>query len=70
MKQLLLGICLILLGSNTAFALSLQDAKSDGLVGERNDGYVGYVVTPPRDNVKAIVKSVNNKRSAKFNKKR
>ena len=66
MKQLLLGICLMLLGSNAAFALSLQEAKSSGLAGERNDGYVGYVVSPPRDDVKAVVKSVNNKRRAKF----
>ncbi len=66
MKRILLGLCLMLLGSNVAFAMSLQDAKSGGLVGERNDGYVGYVVTPPRDDVKAVVKNVNNKRRAKF----
>jgi len=65
MKHILLGFCLMLLG-NVAFALSLQDAKSSGLVGERNDGYIGYVVTPPRDDVKAVVKNVNNKRKAKF----
>ena len=66
MKQLIMGICLMLLGSNIAFALSLQEAKSSGLVGERNDGYVGYVVTPPANDVKTVVKEVNNKRKAKF----
>ncbi len=66
MKQLIMGICLMLLGSNTVFALSLQEAKSSGLVGERNDGYVGYVVAPPANDVKAVVKEVNNKRRAKF----
>lgn len=66
MKQILTGFFLILLGTNAAFAVSLKDAKSSGLVGERNDGYVGYVVTPPSDEVKAIVKGVNNKRKAKF----
>ncbi|MBE9538838.1 MAG: YdbL family protein [Proteobacteria bacterium] len=66
MKHILMGFCLMLLGSNIAFALSLQEAKSSGLVGERNDGYVGYVVTPPQDEVKTVVKAVNNKRRAKF----
>jgi len=66
MKHVLIGLCLMLIGSNAAFALSLQEAKADGLVGERNDGYVGYVVTPPAADVKAVVKAVNNKRKAKF----
>ena len=66
MKHVLVGLCLMLLGSNVAFALSLQEAKVGGLVGERNDGYVGYVVKPPRDDVKAVVKAVNNKRKQKF----
>jgi len=66
MKQLLVGICLLLLGSNTALALSIHEAKDKGLVGERNDGYVGYVVNPPSNNVKALVKDVNGKRRSKF----
>jgi hypothetical protein len=65
MKQWILGLCLILLGSQ-AFAQSLHEAKAAGLVGERNDGYVGYVVTPPSDKTKALVKEVNNKRKTKF----
>ena len=66
MKRILVGLFLMLLGTNVAFALSLKEAKAGGLVGERNDGYVGYVVTPPRDDVKAVVKDVNNKRKVKF----
>jgi uncharacterized protein YdbL (DUF1318 family) len=66
MKRILLGLCLLILGSNVAFAQSLHDAKARGLVGERNDGYVGYVVTPPDAEVKAMVKNVNGKRKAKF----
>ena len=66
MKSLVVGICLLLLGTNTAFAISIHEAKDGGLVGERNDGYVGYVVTPPSNEVKALVKQVNNKRKAKF----
>lgn len=66
MKRILLALCLVLLGSNGVFALSLQEAKARGLVGERRDGYVGYVVTPPGAEVKVVVKDVNNKRRAKF----
>lgn len=66
MKRILVGLCLVLLGSNAAFALSLQEAKARGLVGERRDGYVGYVLTPPAAEVKVVVKEVNNKRRAKF----
>ncbi len=66
MKRILLALCLVLLGSNGAFALSLHEAKARGLVGERRDGYVGYVVTPPGAEVTVVVKDVNNKRRAKF----
>jgi uncharacterized protein YdbL (DUF1318 family) len=66
MKQMLMGLTLLVLGANSAFAVSLHEAKSSGLVGERNDGYVGYVVTPPSAEVKVVVKDVNNKRKAKF----
>jgi uncharacterized protein YdbL (DUF1318 family) len=66
MKQMLIGLALLVLGASSAFAISLHEAKSSGLVGERNDGYVGYVVTPPSAEVKAVVKDVNNKRKAKF----
>ena len=53
MKHVLVGLCLMLLGSNAAFSLDLHQAKAGGLVGERNDGYVGYVVCPPSNEVKA-----------------
>lgn len=66
MKRILLVFCLMFLGTSAAFALSLQEAKEQGLVGERSDGYVGYVVTPPGAGVEAVVKEVNNKRRNKF----
>ncbi len=65
MKRLLLGLCLILLGGQ-AVGQTLHEAKAAGLVGERNDGYLGYVVTPPSDNIKALVQDVNARRKAKF----
>jgi uncharacterized protein YdbL (DUF1318 family) len=65
-KRMVILLCLLLLGSNTASALSLHEAKAAGLVGERNDGYLGYVVTPPGEEVQALVKEVNDKRRAIF----
>ena len=49
MNRIILLLCLALLGSNSALALTLHEAKAAGLVGERNDGYLGYVTTPPSD---------------------
>jgi len=52
--------------ASTAAAGALQQAKSQGLIGERQDGYVGYVVKPATQETKTLVKSVNAKRRAKF----
>ena len=65
-KKLFYGLILVVAGMNAAWAMDLTEAKTKGLVGERNDGYVGYVVKPPSVEVKNIVKEVNNKRKAKF----
>ena len=65
-KKLFYGLVLVVVGMTPALAMDLKEAKDNGLVGERNDGYVGYVVKPPSNEVKAIVKEVNNKRRAKF----
>ncbi len=66
MKSIIGFLFATVLCINSAYALSLQDAKSQGLVGERTDGYVGYVATPPADDIKSMVKMVNNKRRSKF----
>jgi uncharacterized protein YdbL (DUF1318 family) len=66
MKQLIKTVLIALLTINMAYALDLQQAKSAGLVGERIDGYLGYVVSPPSAEVSALVKEVNNKRRASF----
>ena len=54
-------VIIALLFSMNASALSLQQAKSDGLVGEQANGYLGIVgkATPE---VKALVKDINTKR--------
>jgi uncharacterized protein YdbL (DUF1318 family) len=46
--------------------LDLDAAKSQGLVGEKADGYVGIVVADPTAPVTALVKNVNARRQAAY----
>lgn len=48
-----------------AFALSLDQAKSQGLVGERPDGYLGIVGASTPDVVN-LVKATNNARRTEY----
>ncbi|MBN24061.1 MAG: hypothetical protein CL578_03310 [Alteromonadaceae bacterium] len=50
--------------TSMTFAVELDDAKDQGLVGEQTDGYLGAVVSQP--DVIALIKEVNNKRKAKY----
>lgn len=65
MKKIL-SLVMILAFSANSWAITIGAAKAQGLVGERSDGYVGYVVTPARADVKTLVKGVNNKRKERF----
>jgi uncharacterized protein len=47
----------------TARALSLQEAKQQGLVGERPDGYLGLVSPNAAPEVRKLVEDVNAKRT-------
>ncbi len=42
-----------------------QQARADGLIGEKTDGYLGFV-TSPSPAVKALVDDLNIKRKAKY----
>lgn len=55
-----------LLFAGAAAALELDAAKSEGLVGERTDGYVAAVGAAPSDEVRALVEDVNGKRKASY----
>jgi uncharacterized protein YdbL (DUF1318 family) len=55
--------------SMPAFALSLDEAKSSGVVGERATGYLGIVTSNPSADVKAMVNEINNKRRALYQQK-
>ncbi|QYJ80880.1 MULTISPECIES: YdbL family protein [Shewanella] len=66
MKSKILLLMAGLLLSLNAFAISLQDAKAQGLVGEQVNGYLGVVVS--NSEASALAKSVNAKRKAHYEK--
>ncbi|NRB38243.1 MAG: YdbL family protein [Pseudomonadales bacterium] len=68
MKTLKLLISAVLMTTSLSlFALDLDSAKAQGVVGEKTSGYLGI---PNRQEVDAqvidLIKSVNNKRKAKY----
>lgn len=60
-SRTLLLACL-LLAIPASFALTLQEAKTDGLLGEQRNGYVGLVVESAPAEVVAMARDVNNQR--------
>lgn len=58
----LISLVFCLLISSTAFAATLQEAKEDGIIGERRDGYVGFVISGASAEVQAMVQDVNRQR--------
>lgn len=64
-KNIFSLLCLgMLVASTGAHALSLEEAKSKGVVGESADGYLGAVSSSAE--VDALVKDVNEKRRAEY----
>ena len=47
--------------TSSAFALSLDEAKANGLVGEQSNGYLG-AVNPTNAEAQALIQEVNQKR--------
>ncbi len=70
LKASAIGLAFALVAALTSFAtaadLDLDAAKSQGLVGERTDGYVGTVSEPASGPVQAVVDAVNAKRRAVY----
>lgn len=66
----LLRICVVLVcllgGPALALADPLDDAKAEGLVGERIDGFLGIVPADVPGAVQALVEDVNAKRRKKY----
>ena len=61
-------IVLLFLGlaCSTAWALSLGDAKSRGLVGEQPNGYLGAVSGNASSDVQSLIASVNQQRKQRY----
>ena len=60
------AIIFLLLASASAWAIDIQSAKQQGLVGEARTGYLAPVKTPASAEVQALVRDVNAKRRAQF----
>ena len=65
MKRFFAAIGLLLLLQN-AWAIDIRDAKSQGLVGEANTGYIVALKSPASAEVRALVADVNARRKAQF----
>lgn len=62
----LLAILFFLGGTGLGLALTLQEAKSQGLLGERPTGYLGVVDPSAPPEAYALMEEVNQKRRAKY----
>lgn len=68
LRILLQGICLslALLSGAAALGADLDQAKADGLVGERADGYLGLVDENAPADVTELVRDINDRRRAEY----
>ena len=57
---------LLVLAFQSAWAIDIHEAKSQGLVGEANTGYLAAVQGSPNAEVKALISEINQKRKAEF----
>lgn len=61
---------LVMLGglgwSTSSWAMSLQDAKAQGLLGEQPNGYLGLVKAGAAAEVKALMDDINAKRKQEY----
>lgn len=55
-------LCWLLILSLPSWALTLDDAKRQGLVGEQANGYLGIVTSAPGADVRQLVADVNQRR--------
>ena len=50
----------------SAFAITLAEAKDQGLIGEQMDGYLGFVTNNADSEVRALVQQVNEERRKRY----
>jgi uncharacterized protein len=60
------GLILMFLGIGSAFAVTLEEAKSAGQIGEKRDGYLGLVQPNAPAEVAALVNDVNRQRRERY----
>ena len=65
-KKLLLAFATAALLCTQAWALDLQAAKNQGLVGEQANGYLGSPQASPSAEVKALIADINAKRKEQY----
>ncbi|RMG41174.1 MAG: DUF1318 domain-containing protein [Candidatus Dadabacteria bacterium] len=66
LKTLLKTVLLLLIFPLSASALTLDQAKASGLVGETPTGYLAVVHPPAGKDLKALVNEINKKRKEKY----
>jgi len=64
--QALLALLLLCVVALPAWAMSLDQAKIDGLVGEQASGYLGIVSPPGSREVRDLVENVNLRRRDEY----
>ncbi len=62
----LLAAATLTVGPRAARALDLSQAKSNGWVGERRDGYLGVIDGAPAE-ARALIDGINQERRAAYN---
>ncbi len=67
MKKII-SICLALIFSAAVWAADLGDLKSQGIVGELPNGYLGLVVTDANSETRQLITNINSKRKAIYQK--
>lgn len=67
MKNVLILFFAVFISAN-AYALDLQQAKDQGLIGEANTGYVAAVTSNASSEVRQLVSTVNNRRKDRYKK--
>jgi len=50
----------------TAYAITLQEAKDQGLIGEQRDGYIGLVLNTAPADVAALIRDINGQRRQRY----
>lgn len=60
------SVLFFMLAISNAFAATLDEAKAAGQIGEKQDGYIGFVQNNPPADVVALVNDVNAQRKQRY----